>query len=79
MNFFTKTPVAIQTSVNQAVSNLQKQVDDLFDMEEALHDDIDTQRSIIQAAQNRVAISQAEIEKSQNIRKALSAAIQATV
>lgn len=79
MNFFTKKPVAIQTSINQAVSNLQKQVDDLFDMEETLHDDIDTQRSIIQAAQNRVAISQAEIEKSQNIRKALSAAIQATV
>ena len=80
MNFFNKaTPVAAQLNVNQAVANLQKQVDDLFDMEEGLHEEIDTQRSIIQAAQNRVAINQAEIEKSQNIRKALSAAIQTTV
>lgn len=76
MSIFKKPVAPVTATVDQAIVAMQKQVEDLHNMEDNLHDEIDTQRSIIQAAQNRVAISQAEITKSEAIRKTLSAAIQ---
>lgn len=60
-------------TVRQITANIEGQLSDLFDLEERLNDDIQTQQEIIKSAQTRIADNSVELERSVKARHALAA------
>ena len=64
----TRTP----QTVRQITADIEEKLSDLFDLEERLNDDIETQQEIIKSAQARIADNTVELERSVKTRTALN-------